>query len=152
MEEKIRQGLPKDDAQARAGSLLLPVAAKKLRHLYLQYIRWYHDLKTNQVHKKVMKTLRSFMEDDEMEYTKAAEAAVSKRKYLLNSLFDQEHTPKETSTEDDNLTYEARKRMFYERLYTSSTKRRSQWGGVFYGYRLKFWLFYGYRLIFCSYG
>ena len=30
--------------------------------------------------------------------------------------------------------------------------RGSQWGGVFYGYRLKFWLFYGYRLIFCSYG
>ena len=26
--------------------------------------------------------------------------------------------------------------------------RGSQWGGVFYGYRLKFWLFYGYRLIF----
>lgn len=122
MEEKIRQGLPKDDAQARACSLLLPVAAKKLRHLYLQYIRWYHDLKTNQVHKKVMKTLRSFMEDDKMEYTKAAEAAVSKRKYLLNSLFDLEHTPKDTSTENDNLTYEARKRMFYERLYTSSIK------------------------------
>ena len=28
----------------------------------------------------------------------------------------------------------------------------SQWGGGFYGYRLKFWLFYGYRLIFFSYG
>ena len=26
-------------------------------------------------------------------------------------------------------------------------KRGSQWGGRFYGYRLKFWLFYGYRLI-----
>ena len=28
----------------------------------------------------------------------------------------------------------------------------SQWGGGYYGYRLKFWLFYGYRLIFFSYG
>ena len=26
--------------------------------------------------------------------------------------------------------------------------RRSQWGGVFYDYRLKLWLFYGYRLFF----
>lgn len=104
MKENLRQGLPKDDAQAEACSLTLPVAAKKLRHLYLQYLRWYHDLKTNKVHKKVMKTLRSFMEDDEMEYTEAAEAAVSKRKYLLNSLFD----PEDTSTEDDYLTYEAR--------------------------------------------
>ena len=31
-------------------------------------------------------------------------------------------------------------------------ERGSQWGGGFYGYRLKFWLFYGYRLIFSSYG
>ena len=31
-------------------------------------------------------------------------------------------------------------------------KRGSQWGGSFYGYRLKFRLFYGYRLIFSSYG
>ena len=30
--------------------------------------------------------------------------------------------------------------------------RGSQWGGGFYGYRLKFWLFYGYWLIFFSYG
>ena len=30
--------------------------------------------------------------------------------------------------------------------------RGSQWGGSFYGYRLKFWLFYDYRLIFSSYG
>ena len=30
--------------------------------------------------------------------------------------------------------------------------RGSQWGGGFYGYRLKFWLFYGHRLIFFSYG
>ena len=30
--------------------------------------------------------------------------------------------------------------------------RGSQWGGGFYGYRLKFCLFYGYQLIFFSYG
>ena len=34
----------------------------------------------------------------------------------------------------------------------SSPSRGSQWGGGFYGYRLKFGLFYGYRLIFFSYG
>ena len=37
-----------------------------------------------------MKTLHSFMEDDEMDYTEAVEAVKSKRKYLLNSLFDLE--------------------------------------------------------------
>ena len=53
-----------------------------------------------------------------MEYTEAVEAAVSKRKYLLNSLFDLKDIPKDTSTEDDNLTYEARTRKFYESLNT----------------------------------
>ena len=34
----------------------------------------------------------------------------------------------------------------------NTVTRGSQWGGGFYGYRLKFGLFYGYRLIFYSYG
>ena len=86
----------------------LPVYRKKLRHLYLQYLRWFHDLKTEPVHKKVMKTLRCFIEDDEMDYTEAVEAAISKRKYLLNSLFDLEHFPTEdpASTVDGDFTYE----------------------------------------------
>ena len=92
-QENLRRGLQKDDAEIQASHRLLPVYRKKLRHLYLQYVRWYHDLKTDPVHKKVMKTLRSFMEDDEMDYTEAVEAAISKRKYLLNSLFDLEHSP-----------------------------------------------------------
>ena len=33
--------------------------------------------------------------------------------------------------------------VFVVRLF--SGLRGSQWGGGFYGYRLKFWLFYGYR-------
>ena len=37
-------------------------------------------------------------------------------------------------------------------LILVALNRGSQWGGGFYGYRLKFWLFYGYRLIFFSYG
>ena len=32
------------------------------------------------MHKNVMRTLHSFMEENEMEYTEAVEAAVSKRK------------------------------------------------------------------------
>ena len=64
-----------------------------------------------------MKTLRSFMEDDEMDYTEAVEAAISKGKYLLNSLFDLEHFPTEdpASTEDDDLTYEPMKRKYSKR-------------------------------------
>ena len=38
------------------------------------------------------------------------------------------------------------------RIIVAGANRGSQWGGSFYGYRLKFWLFYGYRLFFFSYG
>ena len=57
-----------------------------------------------------------------MEYTEAVEAAVSKRKYLLDSLFDLKDIPKDTSTEDDNLTYEAPKRKFCASLNTWSVE------------------------------
>ena len=52
------------------------------------------------------------MGDGEMDYTEAVEAAISKRKYLLNSLFDLEHFPTEdlASTEDDDFAYEPMKR------------------------------------------
>ena len=38
----------------------------------------------------IMETLRRFMEEDEMDYTEVAEAAINKRKYLLNRLFEYE--------------------------------------------------------------
>ena len=47
VQENLRQGLPKDDAQVQAANHLLPVYRKKLRQLCLQYVRWYHDLKTD---------------------------------------------------------------------------------------------------------
>ena len=119
VQENLHQGLPKDDAQVQAANHLLPVYRKKLRHLYLQYVRWYHDLKTDPVHKKVMQTIRSFKDDDDMDYTEALEAAISKRKYLLNSLFDLEHFPKDTKlTKDNDFSYEARKRKYCENWYT----------------------------------
>ena len=80
VEEYIIQGVRKKDAEARASNLLLPAYRKRLQTLYLYYLEWYCDLKTDPVHNKVMKTLRSFMEEDEMDYTEAAEAAISKRK------------------------------------------------------------------------
>ena len=75
VEEYMVQGFRKQDAEAQASNLLLPAYRKRLRTLYLHYLKWNCDLKTDPVHNKVMKTLRSFMEEDEMDYTEAAEAA-----------------------------------------------------------------------------
>ena len=97
-----------DDSEERKG----------LRHLYLHYIKWYRVLRTDPVHKKVMKTLREFIEDDDMDYMEAGEAAINKRKYFLNRLFVQDDLPKDTSNEDENLTYSAKKRKYYEAIHT----------------------------------
>ena len=64
-----------------------------------------------------MKTLRDFMEEDDMDYMEDAEAAINKRKYLLNRLFEQDDLPKDTSNEDDDLTYAARKRKYREAFH-----------------------------------
>ncbi|XP_068723456.1 uncharacterized protein [Montipora capricornis] len=119
VQENLRQGLPRHEAQIQAANHLLSVYRKKLRHVYLQYVRWYHHLKTDPMHKKVMQTIRSFKDDDDMDYAETVEAAISKRKYLLNSLFDLEHFPKDTElTEDNDFSYEARKKKYYESWYT----------------------------------
>ena len=114
MQENLRQSLQKDDVEIQASHCLFPVYRKKLRHLYLQYLRWSHDLKTDPVHKNVMKTLRSFIKADVMNYTEAVEAAISKRKFLLNSLLDLEHFPTEdpASTEDDDFPYKQMERKY----------------------------------------
>ena len=88
VEQYITQGLQKDDAELQASTLLFPAYRRMLRIFYLQYLKWYHALKPDQVRKKVMTTLRRFMDDDEMDFTEAAEAAINKRKYLLNRLID----------------------------------------------------------------
>jgi len=58
------------------------------------------------------------MEDNDMDYTEAAEAAVNKRKYLLNRLFEQDNLPKDTTNEDEDFTYFARKRKYHEAFHT----------------------------------
>ena len=52
VEQYITQGLQKDDAELQASSLLLPAYRKRLRMCYLQYLKWFHALKTDPVHKK----------------------------------------------------------------------------------------------------
>ena len=120
VEQYITQGLQKDDAELQASSLLLPAYRKRLRIFYLQYLKWYHVLKTDPVHKKVMTTLRRFMDDDGMDFAEAAEAAISKRKYLLNRLIEYEDDYKEnlSDNESDEISHKAgRKRKYHESQY-----------------------------------
>ena len=112
--------MQKDDAELQATTLLLPAYRKRLRTFYLQSLKWYHVLKTDPVHKKVMTTLRRFMDDDEMDYAEAAEAAINKRIYLLNRLIEYEDVCKETlsDSESEEISHIAgRKRKYHESQY-----------------------------------
>ncbi|KAL9977343.1 hypothetical protein ACROYT_G014735 [Oculina patagonica] len=61
---------------------------------------WIRDLKSDHIHKEVMATLRRYMDDDDMDFEKAVEAAVNKRKFLLNRVFEPIEIPDESPDEE----------------------------------------------------
>ena len=90
-----------------------PFTEKKLWNLYGHYLRWYHELKNDPVHKKVMKGYDYVALWKRMKWN-TVEAATSKWKYLLNSLFDLDDFPKDTSNDEEDFPYEAGKRKHYQ--------------------------------------
>ena len=53
---------------------------------YLVRMKWSHRIKIDEVHRKVVKTLRRFMDEDDMDFDEAAESAGEKWKFLLNRI------------------------------------------------------------------
>ena len=47
-----------------------------------------------------MKTLRRFIEEDDMDFDEAAESAVAKRKFLLNRLMQKKLLPEDNDKEE----------------------------------------------------
>ena len=47
-----------------------------------------------------MNTFRRFMDEESMDYEEAVEAAVDKRKFLLNRIFRKPHVPDEEKEEE----------------------------------------------------
>ena len=95
VEPHLEEGVSQEWAAARAVNDLLPAYRKELRSLYLHYLKWYRCLKQDRIHQQVVKTLRKFMDGDYMNYEEAVEAAVNKRKFLLNSLLKKVKVPEE---------------------------------------------------------
>ena len=84
VEPYLEKGASQDIAAAKAMNDLLPAYRKKLQSLYLHYLKWYRCLKQDPIHQQVIKTLHKFMDEDDMDYEEASEAAVNKRKFLLS--------------------------------------------------------------------
>ena len=100
-EPYLEKGVSQDIAAAKAMNDLLPAYRKKLRSVYLHYLKLYRCLKQDPIHRQVIKTLRKFMDEDDMDYEGASEAAVNKRKFLLNNLLKEAKVPKEPKPEEE---------------------------------------------------
>ena len=101
VERFLDKGASKAAAKARAMNVVLPAHRRRSRRLYIYYLKWFRHLRRDSVHQEVMNTLRRFMDDESMDYEEAAEAAVDKRKFLLNRLFERRQVPDEEEEEQD---------------------------------------------------
>ena len=77
-------GLDEQTAGETAYSNILPELQKELKSIYLQRLQWIQQLKKDPVHKKIMQTRDSVVNDDDFDPEEAIEAAVNKRKFLIN--------------------------------------------------------------------
>ena len=102
VERFLVKGASREVANAKALNVLLSAHRRKLRRLYVYYLKWFRHLRRDPVHQEVMNTLRRFMDEESMEYEEAAEAAVDEQKFLLNRLFENPQVPDEEEEEDED--------------------------------------------------
>ena len=75
----LKEGVSETITEAKAFNALLPVYKRKLRGLYLHYLQWLERLKHETRHR--------FMDEVSMDVEEATDAAVERRKFLLNRMF-----------------------------------------------------------------
>ncbi|XP_078382313.1 uncharacterized protein LOC144664999 [Oculina patagonica] len=93
----LNKGKTKDYAETAAFNALLPLSRRRLRRIYLERLKWTHRIKRDALHREVMKTLRRFINKDDMDFDEAAESAVEKRKFTeipVKQSHDKEITPR----------------------------------------------------------
>ncbi len=59
---------------------------KELESIYMERLLWMKQLKNDPVHKKIMQTKDAFVDNDDFDPEEAMEAAVNKRKFLIERL------------------------------------------------------------------
>ena len=93
VQQFLDRGKSQHYAENAAFNALLPVSRRRLRRTYLEHLKWTHHIKHDAIHRKVMKTLRRFIDEDDMDFDEAAESAAAKRKFLLNRLMKKKLLP-----------------------------------------------------------
>ncbi|XP_020619861.1 guanine nucleotide-binding protein-like 3 homolog [Orbicella faveolata] len=100
VQQFLDKGRSQNYAENAAFNALLPVSRRRLRRTYLERLKWTHRIKHDAIHRKVMKTLRRFIEEDDMDFDEAAESAVAKRKFLLKRLMKKKLLPDDDDEEE----------------------------------------------------
>jgi len=98
VQQFLDKGKSQNYAENAAFNVLLPVS-RRLRRTYLERLKWTHHIKHDAIHRKVIKTLRHFIEEDDMDFDEAAESAVAKRKFLLNRVMQKKLLPDDDDEE-----------------------------------------------------
>ena len=77
VQQLLDEGKSQEFAENAAFNILLPVSRRRLRRTYLERLerlKWTHRIKHDAIHRKVMTTLRRFIEEDDMDFDEAAES------------------------------------------------------------------------------
>lgn len=85
-ESLVNSGLDEQTAENQAYSNILPKLQKELESIYMQRLMWINQLKKDPIHRKIMHTKKGFIENDDFDPQEAMEAAIDKRKFLINRL------------------------------------------------------------------
>ena len=70
-------------------------------HFNLERLKCIHCIKLDAVHHRVMKTLQYFIDKGDMDFDKAAESAVEKRKSLVNRVVQEKLLPDESDDDKE---------------------------------------------------
>ena len=81
----------------------LKTLRKAFRKSYANIIKWMHALRKNSIHKKVVSLARD-LRDSDFDYAESIDAAVAKRKFLLDRLVLKEDISDEEEDHDTNNT------------------------------------------------
>ena len=85
-ESLINSGLDEQSATDKAYTNILPELQKELENIYMERLLWMKQLKKDPVHRKIMQTKDSLVENDDFDPEEAVEAAIDKRKFLIKRL------------------------------------------------------------------
>ena len=93
--ELQENGQALEDAEAQAHNKMLPVYRKELRKILLEKLEWMHEMKKDPYYRKIIKTRQDLIDVDGYDWMEASEAAIHRRKFLLNKLFTKQEIPSE---------------------------------------------------------